>query len=433
MTYHVALSKSQKEAVGLLQIGTFLEYFDLMLYVHMAALLNELFFPKTDPHTASLLSAFAFCSSFVFRPFGAMIFGYLGDHIGRKSTVIITTFMMAISCLIMANASTYAQIGVAASWIITICRIMQGMASLGEMVNAEIYLTEITKPPLRYMIVSLIPTASVLGSTFALFISFFFTTYASSNWRAIFWTGASIAVLGSIARVRLRETGDFIEAKIAEKKDGAISTIARKTLLAYGLISFAWPLFFFTAYVYCGNLLKTKFGFTSEQLIQHNLIVTSIDLIEVVALCILSSRIFPLVILRYRWLANIGLICAVPFLLDIASSPLHVGMIQVMCLGFGLSPHPAFAVFFEHFPILKRCSYVALLYATAHSIMYIITSFGMIYLTSYMGHYGLWVIMIPVSCGFYFGLTHFEKIHEERKNVRLPERQLKPVLKSVVV
>ena len=56
-----SLNREQKEATGLLQIGTFLEYFDVMLYVHMAVILNELFFPKTDPHTASLLAAFAFC------------------------------------------------------------------------------------------------------------------------------------------------------------------------------------------------------------------------------------------------------------------------------------------------------------------------------------------------------------------------------------
>src|SRR3989338_5568294 len=96
MSQTATLSKQQKEAAGLLQIGTFLEYFDLMLYVHMESLLNDLFFPKTDPDTASILSAFAFCSSFVFRPFGAILFGYLGDHIGRKSTVVITTLLMAM-------------------------------------------------------------------------------------------------------------------------------------------------------------------------------------------------------------------------------------------------------------------------------------------------------------------------------------------------
>ncbi len=63
-----SLTREQKEAVGLLSIGTFLEYFDLMLYVHMAVLLNELFFPKTDAHTAMLITAFSFCSTYLYRP-----------------------------------------------------------------------------------------------------------------------------------------------------------------------------------------------------------------------------------------------------------------------------------------------------------------------------------------------------------------------------
>jgi len=115
MAIFSSLNRHQKEAIGLLQIGTFLEYFDLMLYVHMAVFLNELFFPKTDPHTSALLAAFAFCSTWVLRPFGALIFGWIGDNIGRKSTVVITTMMMALSCVIMASAPTYAQIGIGAA------------------------------------------------------------------------------------------------------------------------------------------------------------------------------------------------------------------------------------------------------------------------------------------------------------------------------
>ncbi len=104
------LTKEQKEAVGLLSIGTFLEYFDLMLYVHMAVLLNELFFPKTDPFTASILSVFEFCSTYFLRPFGALIFGWIGDKFGRRIIVMMTTFIMACSCCIMAILPTYAQI-----------------------------------------------------------------------------------------------------------------------------------------------------------------------------------------------------------------------------------------------------------------------------------------------------------------------------------
>ena len=136
---------------------------DLMLYVHMAVLLNELFFPKTDPFTASLLAAFAFCSTYLLRPFAALVFGYIGDHIGRKATVVITTGIMSISCLVMANLPTYAQIGIGASWAITICRIIQGMSSMGEMIGAELYISELVPLPMRYSTVSIIAVCSSLG------------------------------------------------------------------------------------------------------------------------------------------------------------------------------------------------------------------------------------------------------------------------------
>ncbi len=143
-----SLTKEQKEAVGLLSIGTFLEYFDLMLFVHMAVLLNDLFFPKTDPFTASLLAAFAFCSTYLLRPIGALIFGYIGDNIGRKHTVIITTLMMSGSCVVMSVLPTYAEIGITASYTIIICRIIQGMSSMGEIIGAQVYLSEIVKRPI---------------------------------------------------------------------------------------------------------------------------------------------------------------------------------------------------------------------------------------------------------------------------------------------
>ncbi|MEI6628265.1 MAG: MFS transporter [Alphaproteobacteria bacterium] len=181
----------------------------LLIYVHMEVLLNELFFPKTDPHTAALLAAFAFCSTWVLRPFGALIFGYIGDKIGRKPTIIITTFMMALSCIVMANLPTYEQIGITAAWLVTFCRILQGLSSMGEIVGANIYLAEITKPPLRYTVVALTDTASSLGGMVALLVA----TLATSiqfKWRIVFWIGSAIALAGTIARTRLRETPEFI-------------------------------------------------------------------------------------------------------------------------------------------------------------------------------------------------------------------------------
>ena len=193
------LDKKTKESIFLLQIGTFLEYFDLMLFVHMAVVLNELFFPKYDPFTNSLLSAFAFCSTFAFKPLGALIFGYIGDKVGRQHTVVITTMIMAISCLIMANVPTYAQIGITASWVITICRALQGMSSIGESVGAELYTAEMIKPPLRYRAVALIGFAGVVGMVVSLMVARIILGLEIS-WRIIFWIGALIALRSAIPR-----------------------------------------------------------------------------------------------------------------------------------------------------------------------------------------------------------------------------------------
>ena len=189
-----SLSRDQKQSAALLQAGTFLEYFDLMLYIHMAVILNELFFPKSDPHTASLLAAFVFCTTFIFRPIGALIFGWIGDHIGRKSTIIITTVMMAISCIVMANLPTYAQIGIASAWIMTICRIAQGMSSMGEIMGAEVYLTETIERPARYPVVSCLAIAADVGGFVALGVVTLVVSFGM-NWRYAFWVGASIAII----------------------------------------------------------------------------------------------------------------------------------------------------------------------------------------------------------------------------------------------
>lgn len=204
-----SLNREQKEALGLLQIGTFLEYFDLLLYIHMAVLLNELFFPKADPHTASLMAAFAFCSTYVMRPIGALIFGWLGDNIGRKSTIIITTVMMSLSCIVMANLPTYAQIGITATWVVTLCRIAQGMSSMGEIIGAQIYIAECIPRPASYPAVAFVSVAANLGGMVAVGIAALVTS-SGLNWRTAFWIGAIVALVGAVARTRLRETPDFL-------------------------------------------------------------------------------------------------------------------------------------------------------------------------------------------------------------------------------
>ncbi len=390
-----------------------------MLYVHMAVLLNELFFPKTDPQTAALLSAFAFCCTYLLRPVGALLFGWIGDNIGRKSTVILTTIMMAMSCMIMASVPTYAQIGISAAWIVTICRVIQGLSSMGEIVGAEIYLTETVEEPARYPVVGLITCSATVGSLFALFIASLATT-SGFNWRIAFWIGACIAVIGSIARTRLRETPEFLNLKknlknsslderkriVKDYKD----KVSINTIIACFLIQSGYPVSFFFTYIYCGSILKNSFGYTPEQVIHNNLRVAAMELVGYLICVFICCKTHPLKILRAKVYIVLPFVLLLPLILKTLSSPISLLFVQIICILFSLTDSPATAVYYKYFPILRRFTYTVFIFALSRAIMYTITSFLLIYLTNQLGHFGLWFILIPVICGFFWGVRYFEKL-----------------------
>ena len=416
------LTREQGEAVGLLSIGTFLEYFDLMLYVHMAVLLNELFFPKYDPHTTALLSAAAFCSTYVLRPFGALIFGYIGDNVGRKVTVVITTALMSLSCLVMATLPTYAEIGIKAAWLVTICRVVQGMTSMGEKVGAELYLTEYLLPPKRHMSVALMSLAASAGASAALALAVFVTSY-NLNWRYAFWFGAGVAVVGFVARTTLRETRDFADAKrrlqnnLSKFKnvrytdqlviDKVNAKVSHKTTLSLLFIDCIWPVMFYFVYVHCAGILKSSFNYTAEQIIENNLIVSLVMIANISLVVYLSNRVHPLKILIVKFFISFTTVIAAPILLNYARNGTDILIIQSLILFCAIDSAPANGVFFKYFPVFKRFTYTGVIYAVSRALVYVITSIGLVYLTEYLGNWGSLIITVPTLVAFWYGLSYF--------------------------
>ena len=210
---NVGMTRQQKEAVAILSAGTFLEYFDLFLYVHMATLLNDLFFPQTNPTTAQLLAATAFCLTFVIRPIGGLFIGWIGDKWGRKFTITLTTFLMATACLIMVFTPEYKEKGIIATAMVMLARALQGISSLGEMMGAQLYMTEILKTPYRCVASGIVVFGGQVGILFAL-ITASIVFFMGFNWRYAFVFGAFVAVIGVFARLRLRETPEFTNHKL---------------------------------------------------------------------------------------------------------------------------------------------------------------------------------------------------------------------------
>lgn len=413
-----SLTREQKEAVGLLSIGTFLEYFDLMLYVHMAVLLNELFFPKTDPFTASLISAFAFCSTYLLRPLGAFIFGYIGDKLGRKQTIIITTFMMALSSLTMFLLPTYAQIGISATWLITICRMVQGMSSMGEVIGASIYLTELINPPKNYAPVAFIRVMSVFG-TFAALLVGLTTVKLGFNWRYAFLFGAGIALIGTVARSSLRETPEFVNAKnkfILKNTSSLDIKVNKKIAISYFFLEWGWPMWVYVTYIHYGVLLKNNFGYSAADVIQHNLYISIVGMIAALIIVYSVTKIHPMQVLKIR---SIIFALFLPFFivfLEFNQTILSITILQIFIKIFNPISVPADAITFKYFPVLKRFFSTSMLFALSRVLMYLITSFGTVYVTFYFGSYGLFIIIIPILFGYFYGLNTFIKLEKEAGN-----------------
>jgi MFS family permease len=417
------LTKLQRESVALILVGNFLEYFDLMLYVHMAIVLNDLFFPTSDPYTASLLAATTFSLTFLFRPIGALVFGYFGDTWGRKSVVIVSTAVMAFSSFVIASLPSYAQIGIIAPIALTLCRMLQGFSSVGEVTGAHIYVTEITSPPKSYFYVSLIDICSDFGSFFALLVgSVFLLIDPENGWRWAFFLGSGIAVIGSIARTRLRETPEFIQAiqkkklkpEIIIKNDINIKKY-RRNFLSYIGMECLFPLAFYICFIHMGNFLKTEYGYTTSQVIYNNLLVTTVGIILAFIQARLALRIYPLVIMKYRSIFLLVFLIFFPYLMNHATSPWYVFTAQCFLVVLGNDSIPAYAILVRGFPTLKRYTQAGLAFALSRAVMYPVTAYGCFFIGDWLGFEGIAAILAVFAVISLISIASFIPEEEDKK------------------
>jgi MFS family permease len=340
----------------------------------------------------------------------------------------------------MANLPTYAQIGITAAWVVTICRIIQGMSSMGEISGAQLYLSETLQPPARYSAVAFLAFAVSLGTSAALGLASFVTSFGL-NWRLAFWVGAPIAVIGAVARTKLRETPDFADAKRRIKevfneknfenkklREDFIERekVNQKTSLALFLMDCMWPLCFYFAYVYCGGLLKTTFNLTPEQIIHQNFIVSVVQILSLLLFVFLSYKVYPLVILKVKLIVSFLIMITCPYWLDQIADPFYLLLLQSAIIFFAADAAPATSIFYKYFPVFKRFTYISFTYALSRALTYVITSFGLVYLTEKFGNWGILIVMVPVCIGYMLGLRHFEKL--DQINNRPPAQNLEPLV-----
>lgn len=211
-----------KQSIAAGAIGVLVHWFDWAIYAYMATTIGAVFFPSQDP-TAALLSVFAvFAVSFAIRPLGSLIFGPLGDRIGRRKTLSIVILMMAAGTLTVGLLPGYNSIGLAAPILLIVARLLQGLAAGGEFGSAAAFLAEYSPRKHRGFGVSWLEFGSLLGFLGASLTVFVLNAVLSEGavlawgWRLPFLLAAPLGVIGYYIRAKIEDTPEFQQLERAD-------------------------------------------------------------------------------------------------------------------------------------------------------------------------------------------------------------------------
>ncbi|MES2184483.1 MAG: MFS transporter [Pseudomonadota bacterium] len=201
------MTRDEKKVIFASSLGTVFEWYDFYLYGTLAAIIGKQFFSNLDPNSQVIFSLLAFAAGFIVRPFGALVFGRLGDMIGRKYTFLVTILIMGLSTFIVGLLPGYGAIGVAAPVILIALRMLQGLALGGEYGGAATYVAEHAPHGKRGAFTSWIQTTATLGLFLSLLVILGVRTaigeaaFADWGWRIPFLV--SIVLLGVSVWIRL--------------------------------------------------------------------------------------------------------------------------------------------------------------------------------------------------------------------------------------
>ena len=219
------ISKSdERRVIVASSVGTVFEWYDFYLYAILAPFFAGLFFPPGN-QTAALLGAFgAYAAGFLIRPFGALIFGRIGDLVGRKYTFLVTIVVMGVSTVLVGFMPTYASMGFTAPLILVTLRLAQGLALGGEYGGAATYVAEHAPDHKRGYATSWIQTTATLGMLMALLIIGLCRYYMEAKsftewgWRIPFWFSIPLLLISIYIRLKLQESPIFQRMKSQGKR-----------------------------------------------------------------------------------------------------------------------------------------------------------------------------------------------------------------------
>jgi MFS family permease len=221
------ISKEEKTVIFASSLGTVFEWYDFYLFGVMSAIIAANFFTALDPATRDIFTLLAFAAGFAVRPFGAIVFGRLGDLVGRKYTFLVTILIMGLSTFLVAFLPTYASWGIAAPITLIALRLLQGLALGGEYGGAATYVAEHAPHGRRGAYTAWIQTTATVGLMLALMVILVTRLYvgekefAAWGWRIPYGLSGVLLAVSVWIRLKLSESPAFTRMKSEGKTSKA--------------------------------------------------------------------------------------------------------------------------------------------------------------------------------------------------------------------
>jgi MHS family proline/betaine transporter-like MFS transporter len=356
-------------------LGNGLEWYDYALYGYMAPILGRLFFPAQDEATQLLATFGVFAVGFVFRPLGAVLFGYIGDTYGRRLAMVIAILMMAIPTGCIGLLPTYAQIGIVAPVLLTLIRIFQGMSLGGEFSGSIAYIVEHAPPHMRAVAGSASIISLILGFLMGSFVSLGFSSlmpvasFESWGWRIPFLLGIAIGLIGFYIRRHCEESPDYEAAKtagtLAEKPLREVFRHHKGRMLRAFAMYLTVTMPFYLASIYFITFTEKNLGRSYQEALTLNTVV----MLTMLATCWWGSVLADRHGLRkvlFTTAASLLVVVTPCFWLMQQPSLWLIALGQIgfaFVLGFYLGPIPALLV--DIFPTPVRYTGMAIAYNAA--------------------------------------------------------------------
>lgn len=361
-------------------VGTAVEWYDFYIYGTATALVfGKLFFPTASPAAGTLAAFATFWAGFLARPLGGLIFGHIGDRVGRKNVLVTTLILMGTATTLIGLLPTYATIGVAAPILLVLLRAVQGIAVGGEWGGAVLMATENTEQKRRGLAGMWVQQGSPAGSILATLVFIAVghlpdEAFMTWGWRVPFLLSTLLVVIGLVIRLKVAESPDFEAARQREEATPKIPVVelfrTSRTLVLLGVGASAMGIssaYFTNTFVL--SWATSDLGVHRQTMLDILLVLAVLQFLWQPLAALLAQRVGTVRLMAGALIANI--VVAVPMFLLIATrDSTLIGVGLALGVLTGCSYYALLAGFLSQaFPVKVRYTGVSLAYQLCSTVI----------------------------------------------------------------